>query len=62
VEYIETINNATEKTQMYDFTYLNGLTISQLEETYRWAYWRDDEHCKALAIECQRRIKQEQGA
>ena len=47
---------------MYDFTYLDGLTISQLEETYRWAYWRDDEHCKALAIECQLRIKQEQGA
>ena len=49
---------------MYDFTYLDGLTISQLEENYRWAYWRDDEHCKALAVECQRRIKikQEQAA
>lgn len=41
---------------MYDFTYLNGLSISELEETYRWAYWRDDAHCKALAAECQARI------
>lgn len=42
---------------MYDFTYLDGLTIDQLKETYRWAYWRDDEHCKALALECQKRIE-----
>lgn len=41
---------------MYDFTYLDGLTIDQLEETYRWAYWRDDEHCQALALECFKRI------
>jgi hypothetical protein len=41
---------------MYDFTYLNGLSINELEETYRWAYWRDDAHCKALAAECQSRI------
>lgn len=41
---------------MYDFTYLNGLTVSELEETFRWAYWRDDAHCKALAEECQARI------
>ena len=41
---------------MYDFTYLNGLTIEQLEDIHRWAHWRDDEHCQALAIETLKRI------
>ena len=41
---------------MHDFTYLDGLTADNLREIYRWAHWRDDDHCKALADECKRRL------
>jgi len=41
---------------MHDFTHLDGLTADNLREIYRWAHWRDDDHCKALANECKRRL------
>ena len=41
---------------MYDFTYLNDLSFDELEGVYRWAHWRDDAQCKALAAECQTRM------